>query len=193
MNSTRASLLARVRDFADGAAWQEFYDRYAPVLYGYARSCGLGHADAEEVRDRCLDRLLRDLPGFVYDRSRGRFKSWLSAVARTKVADVLRLRRDRRNLDTAELLAIPDGGPSPAEAWAEQWRLQGLRVELQRARQRVSTQFWSAFELLLEGELSPGEIAGKLRMSRGQVYKAKWQVLREVRAAMARQRTEDPA
>jgi hypothetical protein len=44
--ATRASLLVRLRDARDGAAWTGFVDLYAPLVYGYARKVGLQDADA---------------------------------------------------------------------------------------------------------------------------------------------------
>jgi WD40 repeat protein len=53
MNSTpdtRASLLIRVRDPADQAAWHEFVEIYRPVILRLARQKGMQEADAEESR-----------------------------------------------------------------------------------------------------------------------------------------------
>ena len=43
---TRPSLLMRVRDAADEAAWAQFVPLYAPLIYGYARKSGLQDAAA---------------------------------------------------------------------------------------------------------------------------------------------------
>ena len=43
---TRPSLLVRMRDARDGAAWGQFVDIYGPLIYGHARKCGLQDADA---------------------------------------------------------------------------------------------------------------------------------------------------
>ena len=46
---TRPSLLVRVRDPADRAAWQEFVEIYRPVILRIARQKGMQAADAEDV------------------------------------------------------------------------------------------------------------------------------------------------
>jgi len=38
---TRPSLLLRVRDVDDNAAWTQFVEIYTPLIYGYCRSRGL--------------------------------------------------------------------------------------------------------------------------------------------------------
>ncbi len=46
VEATRASLLARIRDFRDELAWGEFAQLYTPLIYRFARRSGLQHADA---------------------------------------------------------------------------------------------------------------------------------------------------
>lgn len=184
MTGTRATLITRVRDLADGEAWVEFYDLYAPMLFRYARTRGLGVADAEEVRDRCLDAVARAMPDFEYDPARGSFKGWLFAIANAKTIDVLRMRRPQR-LSTVEGLAVPDPAPDPAAAWEAAWRHQHMCHGLERARARVSTRNYRAFAMLLDGCSVP-EVCDALDMNQNQVYKAKFRVLAEVRACLGR-------
>jgi RNA polymerase sigma-70 factor (ECF subfamily) len=177
-------LITRVRDLADGEAWVEFYDLYAPMLFRYARARSLGVADAEEVRDRCLDAVARAMPDFRYDPERGSFKGWLFAIANAKTSDLLRMHRPHR-LSTVEALSVADAAPDPAAAWENAWRHQHMRHGLERARARVSTRNYRAFAMLLDG-CSVGEVCEALDMNHNQVYKAKHRVLAEVRACLAR-------
>ena len=52
--TTRVSLLVRLRDPADGEAWQTFVDVYAPLVYSYCRRKGLQEADASDVTQEVL-------------------------------------------------------------------------------------------------------------------------------------------
>jgi hypothetical protein len=47
--ATRASLLDRLKDHADDASWQEFFDTYWRLIYSVARRAGLNDAEAQEV------------------------------------------------------------------------------------------------------------------------------------------------
>ena len=50
--TTSFSLLARIRDLGDGAAWAEFVEVYAPLVYGLARKRqpqGSGDTDVQQV------------------------------------------------------------------------------------------------------------------------------------------------
>ena len=102
MNTTRQTLLHRVRDPSDREAWEQFFELYSPLLEGYARAHGLGKDDAEEVRDQCLEVLAKKLPTFEYERARGSFSSWLHRIAHGKVIDLERAMAAVAALQTAQ-------------------------------------------------------------------------------------------
>ena len=53
---TRASLLLRIRKAEDADAWQQFVDRYRPLIVGYARNTfGLTAEDAEDAAQETLN------------------------------------------------------------------------------------------------------------------------------------------
>src|SRR5947207_15653546 len=88
---TRPSLLVRLRDPGDAAAWRLFVDLYAPMIHGLARRRGLQAADAADLTQdvfRTVAARHRD-----YDSRRGPFRGWLYTVARNRVSDFLDRRR----------------------------------------------------------------------------------------------------
>jgi RNA polymerase sigma factor (sigma-70 family) len=187
MNTTRASLLMRVRDLDDAEAWREFCDDYAPLLYRYARSLGLGHTDAEEARDACLAIVAQRMPAFEYAAHRGRFKTWLHHIVRGKVVDALRRHAPSR-ADTGMLASLHDPADSPDQAFERLWRDRLLRQCLEAACASVSPREARAFRLLLEEDLSVEDVCAQLAMNANQVYKAKSHVRARVRELL---RTED--
>ncbi len=192
MTTTRRTLLHRVRDPADREAWEEFFGLYAPLLERYARARGLARADAEEVRDGCLEVLARRLPGFEYRRERGSFQSWLHGIARGKVIDLLRARRTRAG-ETAELGSLADPSPGPDERCAAAWRAEHLRYCLREARRTEPAHVFRVFELLLVEELAVPEVCARTGLTANQVYKAKARVLRRVRESLERLGTDAEA
>ena len=182
---TSKTLLHRVRDAGDSAAWEDFFRLYAPLLERYARSHGLGPVDAEDVRDQCLAVVASKMPDFEYERAKGGFKGWLFRIARGKVVDHLRRARARQ-AETRELGALVDRQPTPDPAWEEGWRAEHLRYCLALARRKVSEKSFRAFELLLEDDLSVPEVCERTGMNANQVYKAKARVLARVREAYER-------
>jgi len=187
LRTTSADLLARVRRLDDHGAWQVFFDLYAPLLYRHARASGLPAADAAEVRDHCLLELTRTLPRWRYDRGRGRFKGYLHALVRAKVADVHRRRlRSRIAGDvTTDAAALAPPEQDPRAAFERQWRAEHLRFCCEQARGLVSARTYRAFELLAVEGRSVAQVGAALGLNENQVYKAKSRVLVEVRRLMA--------
>src|SRR5436305_180592 len=93
--STRASLLVRLRDPRDGAAWREFVDLYAPLVYGYARKRGLQDADAADLTQEVLRAVAGAVGRLEYDPARGAFRNWLFTVVRRKLSNWQAAKRNR--------------------------------------------------------------------------------------------------
>ncbi len=184
MTTTRKTLLGRVRDHDDSAAWSEFHAIYAPLLYRYARGRGLAESDAEEIRDQVLEVVVRRMPEFEYDRKRGRFKAWLYRIASGRIVDAHRRRRELR-ADSGELREIADPAPRPDEVWEREWRAGHLRAAIECARRRAGGRDAEIFDLLLQ-ERPVSEVCALVGVNANQVYKAKARVLRAVRDAMLR-------
>ncbi len=94
MLPTRPSLLARLRNHDESAAWQkgweEFYALYHPVIFGHAIKKGLGETDAEDVVQEIVVGVAGKLPTFQYDPAICSFKTWLFRNAGHKIADHFR-------------------------------------------------------------------------------------------------------
>src|SRR5262245_16830232 len=84
---TRASLLVRLRDPGDEAAWREFVELYGPLVYGYARKQGLQDADAADLTQEVLLAVAGAVGRLDYDPGRGSFRNWLFTVVRNKLSN----------------------------------------------------------------------------------------------------------
>src|SRR4051812_22913017 len=91
---TRASLLLRLRDPRDEAAWKEFLDLYAPLIYGFARKQGLQDADAVDLSQDVLGAVLNTVGQLEYDPRRGSFRNWLFTIVWRRLCN---WRRDQRS------------------------------------------------------------------------------------------------
>lgn len=185
MRNTRRTLLERVRDPRDAEAWRDFFHLYAPLLESYAMAHGLSAGDAEDLRDQCLAVLVRRMPSFEYERSKGGFKRWLQKIAHDKIVDHLRRPRARR-AETSELELASDRNPTPDEVWEAGWQREHLRYCLDLARAKEPERSFRAFELLALDELTVTEVCERMGMNENQVYKAKSRVLKRVRETLER-------
>src|SRR5438128_4730080 len=94
---TSVTLLGRLRHLpADPGAWQEFVDCYGPKIFRWCRQGGMQEADAEDLTQTILLKLLRVMQTFEYD-STMRFRSWLRTVVQNAWHDLVRtLQRTKR-------------------------------------------------------------------------------------------------
>ena len=184
MDTTRKSLLARVRNRSDDSAWRQFRNLYGPLLYRYARARGLSRDDAEEVRDQCLEVVTRQMPDFEYDKHKGGFKNWLRRITGNKVVDLLR-KHHEQVADTQQILAVRHPGPSPDEVWEHHWHHEHLKYCVEQVRGSVSEVNYRAFQMLLLEDRSVNEVCTRLGITPNQAYKAKARILQRVRQKLA--------
>jgi RNA polymerase sigma-70 factor (ECF subfamily) len=151
--ATRVSLLSRVRDTANHAAWQEFEIRYRELLIRFCRRRGLQRADAEDVTQIIFLNLARSLPGFVYDPQRGRFRSYLYRVAKNAIQRFIECPDTARTaLEVSELEAIAVDDDDPLdEIWEQEWADHHYRLAMKQLRQVVDPRTVQVFERLVSG------------------------------------------
>ncbi len=183
MDTTRASLLIRIKNARDTDAWTQFHDLYAPLIYRYARGRGLGREDAEDVRSKCYEAIVRQIPTFDYNKAKGGFKAWLRTMVDRRVIDLFRKRREQQ-ADTGDLRGLEDNQPSPDEVWEKQWKHQHIKYCVELLRREVSQQTFEAFFMVVIDERPVAEVCDALGMNRNQIYKAKERMLRRVRKKM---------
>jgi RNA polymerase sigma-70 factor (ECF subfamily) len=88
--------LVRIRNAEDQRAWEEFVEIYTPLIYAFCRQRGLQDADAADVAQEVMRAVSRAIGGFDYQPERGRFRSWLFAITRSKFNNLLEKRRKRK-------------------------------------------------------------------------------------------------
>jgi RNA polymerase sigma-70 factor, ECF subfamily len=190
VEETRRSLLLRVKDIYDQESWRQFVVAYSPIMRRYLHSVGVEAQDAEDVTQEVLESLLRRLPGFDYQPSKGKFRSWLYAVTTNQARRYMRRQRRRvrgtgGTTACSRLLEMPDARAQRHDAWDQQWKQRAFEVACTRVRPQVQPQTWEAFELTAVKSVPPEEAAKRLKISVGQVYVCKSRVLKRLQAAAA--------
>ncbi len=183
MNSTRPSLLVRVRDRSNKTAWQEFFDLYSPLLYSYARDRGLGHEDAEDIRASCYETIVKRISEFEYDKNNTGFRAWLRTMVNRRVIDLAR-KRKLPFADVSDIDGLEFDGDTLDQIWETNWRLHHLRFCVAQVAKRVQPESFQAFQLLTEKGLSVVQVCEKMGMNPDQVYKIKSRFLALVRDEM---------
>ena len=179
--ATRPSLLLRLRDPKDAAAWQAFVEVYGPLVYGHGRRRGLRHEDAEDVTQKVFGRIVDAIRTFTYRPDIGRFRDWLGTIVRNEV---------NRFLAQSRKLIVGRGGegggletteaPSADSAWEAEFNARVLEVALDRSRPHFEEATWRAFELVWRQNRPAVEVAQELGQPIDWVYVAKSRVLKRL-------------
>jgi RNA polymerase sigma-70 factor (ECF subfamily) len=179
MHTTRASLLVRIKDRRNSAAWEEFDAIYRPMLYRFAMSRGLDDASAEDVVQQCMAAIHEHIGGFEYDPTRGRFKGWLRTLVNNRVRNLLRDRHGRP-ADSQDFKRDQAREPSPEEAFDNVWMEEHLKHALRLVRDEVDEGTFAAFQRYVIEEQSVERVCDELKITANQLYKIKWRVTQKL-------------
>ena len=183
METTRASLLQRVKDPRDQTSWREFYQLYQPLLYRYARFRGLDRDNAEELTQQCLTLLTTKMPEFEYSKEKGGFKHWLRRVTNNKVNDFFKKKRIPL-AESADFRRPQHREVSPDELWEQQWEKRHLQYCLKHIQSQVAPSTYQAFQYHVLSGWTVERVAETLGISVEQVYTAKSRITRRLRTKM---------
>src|SRR3954451_2804723 len=180
--TTRVSLLSQLRQHpSDQAGWDEFVERYGRHIYRWCRQWKLQDADAEDVTQNILVKLIQNLRTFAYDPSRS-FRGWLKTVAHHAWRDFEDSRRHARpaagDSQVRELLSTLEAPEDLARKLEEAFDLELLEAAKVRVRLRVAPHTWEAFRLVALEGLPVAEVAARANLQAAMVYVAKSKVQR---------------
>jgi RNA polymerase sigma-70 factor (ECF subfamily) len=184
-SQTGSTLLVLLREPDSPEAWKAFVQRYTPKLLAWCRQWKLQQADAEDVTQEVLHRLARLMRRLPYDPAKGRFRTWLKALAHNAWSDLWKARR-RGGCGTggSAVQRLLDEQVSPdtlAEVLDPEFEREVYEEAMARVQLRVSRLTWQAFLLLAVEGKSGAEIAAQLNMKVTAVYMAKSRVQRMLR------------
>jgi RNA polymerase sigma factor (sigma-70 family) len=140
------------------------YARYAPTILGMAAQA-LGRPTAEDIVQDVFLAVWKSAP--TYDPKRGAVRSWLLQIAHYRIANELR-RKSRRPQIQADpegerLASIPEPGPGQSEEVWNAYRQSALR----RALEELPPPQRQALGLAFFEQLSHDEIASALKLPLG--------------------------
>ena len=183
--ATRASLILRLKDAEDVAAWDEFAAIYAPVIFRVATSRGFQAADAENLVQEVFLAVANSVANWLERDDRGRFRAWLLRIARNESVDMLTERATRplgRDGSTADRdLANLPARDEFSSALDLEYERAVFHWAAEQVRAAVSVQTWDAFWLTSIDGLSVNEVAERLNTRPGNVYVSRSRVMSRVK------------
>ena len=183
---TRTTLLERLKDWRDNPSWQEFFDTYWKLIYGFAIRSGLNEVEAQDVVQETMLSVARHIPTFKYDRSLGSFKHWLLNMTRWRIRDQIRKRKafvvlvnedNASETKTEHIHKIPDPVGIDFDAlWETEWEKNLLDTAMIKIRRQLDPEKYQIFDFLINKEWSPQKVAETFQISVNQVYLAKHRI-----------------
>ena len=182
---TRNSLLVRLTDRADQAAWHEFAQIYMPVVYRLALRKGLQHADAEDLAQQVLTAVSKAIDRWQTDPTRAKFRTWLHRIAQNAIINALsRAKPDRGSGDTRTLENLVHQ-PAPNGADSELVRIEFRREVFRWAADQIRPEFrgptWEAFWLTAVENQPVEQVSERLHLSCGAIYAARSRIMRRLK------------
>lgn len=181
--TTTTALLDALAASEDGATWTMFVGRYEPILRAVATRLGLGGEDAADVSQQTLLEFVRDMRAGRYDRTRGRLRTWIIAIAEHRGRDLLRRIALRRGEASEALLAtLPDRTELEA-VWDDEER-KGIAHEAWDSLREASNfdeRTLRIFELVALRGVPASAAADEFGVSEQNVYVVKHRVARRLR------------
>jgi RNA polymerase sigma-70 factor (ECF subfamily) len=179
MSTTPISLLERLRQPMDQAAWNRFVELYTPLLFYWARRLGLDADAAADLVQDVFVVLVRKLPEFVYDRRKS-FRGFLRKVLHNKAHEHHRRARLPMAVGPEALAGVAVADPAEAEEEAE-YRREVVRRTLRLLQPEFPPQVWLAYQDYVIHGKPVAVVAAELGVSTNAVYLAKSRVLKRLR------------
>ena len=183
---TRASLILRLRDAADVAAWDELLAVYGPLVFRLAQRQGLQAADADDVVQEVFAAVAGSVSKWIEQPQRGRFRGWLLGIARHIAINALTRRpHGTVGLGGAEsqkpLAEVPVAVDPLSSQFDLEYRREVYRWAARQVQESVAPTTWNAFHLTHVEGVPIADAAARLGTSIGNVYIARSRVMSRLR------------
>jgi RNA polymerase sigma factor (sigma-70 family) len=169
---------------ADGASWEVFARRYGPAVFQWGRQWGLQEADANDLTQTVLLKLVEHMKVFQYDPA-GSFRAWLKTVSFHAWAKSCAVRHKEKERHDEDALASVEAKEDLATRLEREYDQELLDLALVRVSQRVEPHTWEAFRLLALKGQSGAEVARQLNLRVATVHVARSKVQRMIREELA--------
>jgi RNA polymerase sigma-70 factor (ECF subfamily) len=194
-SATGSTFLVLLRDPSSPDGWRNFVARYGPRIFAWCQRWSVQPADAENVTQEVLLKLVRRLPSFTYDPAKGGFRAWLKTVTRNALNDY-REAQQRGQAGTGssavvDLLLNAASREDLLEHFQREFDLELLDEAKARTELQVSRRDWRIFQALAIEGRTGAEVAAELGMKPFAVFKAKSRVQQVLAVEVARLKGDD--
>lgn len=186
MAETSLSLLERLRHNPDSGSWQRLVDLYTPLLRDWLRRATLQAQDVDDLVQEVFGVLVKELPGFEYERERGKFRGWLRTIMANRLRAFYRARQSRpMTAGDSDYGRMADQLEDPHSDLSRLWNQEHDQHICRRLLELIKPDFesttWQAFKRQTIDGVKPADAAKELGISINAVFIAKSRVMRRLR------------
>jgi RNA polymerase sigma-70 factor (ECF subfamily) len=184
---TRHSLIQRLQEGGDEAAWEEFASIYRPIIVRIALRKQLQFDDAEDLAQQVLVLVLKNISKWKTDPARARFRTWLQTLVRNAMMNALTRRpKDQPSGGTTSLQQLHQRPDKADSLWFDlEWQRETLRWVAQQVHGEFESTTWTAFWDTAIEQLPAQEVAERMGKSVGAVYIARSRVMQRIKQRIA--------
>ena len=185
--NTRQTLLLKIRDQYNDAAWEEFIAFYRPYVYRVIQN--LNHIELPDREDIIQEVMLiawKKLPDFDYQPQKGRFRSWLSVITH-RSANTYYHKSKKASVFKSHLTSeeLEEGLPAEIENLCQQeWEKHVSETAWANISDKFESKVLQAFQKLASGEKGE-QVALELGLSQNSVYVYKKRVMAALQKEIA--------
>jgi RNA polymerase sigma-70 factor (ECF subfamily) len=177
---TSLSLLDQVREpLGADEAWERLVPIYQSLLHKWLRAAGLQPADRDDLSQRVLEVLVRQLPTFKHSGRPGAFRAWLRAITVNFLCELWRQKPAPESSSVLDQLVDPHSDLS--KLWDEQHDRHVLHSLLDLVAMEFTDTTWQAFRRLALDGLPARTVAAELGITVNAAIVAKSRVLARLR------------
>lgn len=182
---TSESLILRVKDPADAAAWSAFLAIYRPVIYRLARSRGLQDADAEDLAQQVLVSISKSVQNWQPAADGPPFRAWLYRIAHNECLKAMTRRKPDAAVGSSSvqdmLFGFPQSETDTSIQLLHESRMEAFRWASEEVRHEFTSATWAMFWQSTVEERSINEVARNHDRSTGAVYLARYRVMKRLK------------
>lgn len=175
--TTDVSFLEKISD-GDEVSWEKFKEIYSPLIRYCGHEWGLNAVETDELVQDVMVSFFMGSKTFRYDRSKGKFRSYLQEIAKNKIFSLLRKRKGAA-AELSENQALIDYAFD--EKWDAEWHSYLCTEAFKLLEKEMEAVSFQSFKMYVMEERPPAEVAAKLGISVNAVYINKCRALEHLR------------
>ena len=185
--TTSKTLLDKIVS-GDEISWDEFYQKYSPIVKAIAKFKGLDANAADDVCQQVMLQFFKQSKTFKFDPDIARFRTYFGRIVNSKICSYF---RNAQDLPTEDLEWIPVDTETE-NLFMDEWRKVILQEAEQQLKQRVAPETFQAYELYAVQNRPVKKVAEYLDCTENQVYQAKKRCFAMMREILLEMNEADP-